>query len=178
MRHCFWVRPREDLLSWYILADCLPPRYQMKTKSRLTKRRARSLDISALQHRTAKFAICSNEIQTIFFSNHNFFFFQARIQNFLKAGVERWRYTGMFFYGCFQFIFLVALQLKLIHVCLILYNHDPHPPPPLPRSTHVFTFSLLYSFLWQLNDFTSLDLFTIPLLLFVTADENYYLYLI
>lgn len=47
MRHCFGVRTREDPLSWYIVADCLQPRYQMKTRSRLTKKRARGLDVSA-----------------------------------------------------------------------------------------------------------------------------------
>lgn len=91
MRHCYWVRPREDPLSWYMVADCLPPRYQMKTRSRLTKKRARGLDISALQHRTAKFAVCQHKLQTKFFFSKtmSFLFSQARIRKFfMGAGGE------------------------------------------------------------------------------------------
>lgn len=68
----------------------------MKTRSRLTKKRARGLDISALQHRIAKFAVCQHKLQTKFFFSKTmiFLFSQARIRKFLKGaqvgGGEAW----------------------------------------------------------------------------------------
>lgn len=72
----------------------------MKTRSRLTKKRARGLDISALQHRTAKFAVCQHKLQTKFFFSKTmiFLFSQARIRKFLKGaqvgGGEAWAGGG------------------------------------------------------------------------------------
>lgn len=127
MRHCYWVRPREDPLSWYIVADCLPPRYQMKTRSRLTKKRARGLDISALQHRTAKFAVCQHKLQTKFFFSKTmiFLFSQARIRKFLKGaqvgGGEAWAGGGG---GLEVYVCLLGRGLSKHIFVALLYKFD------------------------------------------------------
>lgn len=150
MRHCYWVRPREDPLSWYIVADCLPPRYQMKTRSRLTKKRARGLDISALQHRTAKFAVCQHKLQTKFFFSKTmiFLFSQARIRKFLKGaqvgGGEAWvgggaggsKYMFAYWGGGFQSIFSQLYYINLIRFKFLQGRMGVQTR--LPRSTHIF----------------------------------------
>lgn len=64
----------------------------MKTRSRLTKKRARGLDISALQHRTAKFAVCQHKLQTKFFfqQNHDFFILPSADPKIFKRGAGGW----------------------------------------------------------------------------------------
>lgn len=102
MRHCFGVRTREDPLSWYIVADCLQPRYQMKTRSRLTKKRARGLDVRAhfntgLQSLQSVKRNCRHNFLSA--KNNEYWFFQALIQKLLK---------GRFVY-MWCFVFLVSL---------------------------------------------------------------------
>lgn len=150
MRHCYWVRPREDPLSWYIVADCLPPRYQMKTRSRLTKKRARGLDISALQHRTAKFAVCQHKLQTKFFfqQNHDFFILPSADPKIFKRGAGGWgeawvgggaggsKYMFAYWGGGFQSIFSQLYYINLIRFKFLQGRMGVQTR--LPRSTHIF----------------------------------------